>query len=158
LALYYLDTSALVKLYFQEPGTAAMQRLAAAPRARLAISSLGVLEFQAAVRARQRARTLAARAAAGVLEHFRQREAHGLLRQILTEAAFDVAALLLDRHPLRAPDALQLAGCVTLHRTQPGSALYFVCADATLLDAARAEQIPHWNPATGTPAPGLPPG
>jgi len=55
LALYYLETSALVKLYVYEPGTDRLLGLTASDAGhRFAILSLAQVEFRAAIRRRQR--------------------------------------------------------------------------------------------------------
>ncbi len=149
--LYYLDTSVLLKLYFQESGSASMEHLVATPGVQLAISTLAVVEFRAAVRAQQRRTNLSAEFAAEVLGHFGQKLGTVLIRQVLSDAVIEVAELLLDRHPLRAPDAIQLGGCVVLGQTLRPDPPIFTCSDGALLAAARAEHIPCWNPAAAAP-------
>lgn len=68
------------------------------------------------------------------------------LQQPLTESIFELAGVFLDRHPLRAPDTLQLAACLAVAQTEP---VQFVCSDQRLLAAARAEGIGCWDPAAG---------
>ncbi|MGH9488370.1 MAG: type II toxin-antitoxin system VapC family toxin [Terriglobales bacterium] len=92
----------------------------------------------------ERAGTLAPQTANAALAHLRARLERHWLRQPLNEAAFDLAAVFIDRHPLRAPDALQLAACMALQQNQP---VQFICSDQRLLAAARAEGIPCWDPA-----------
>lgn len=147
MAIYFLDTSALTKLYFQEVGTVSMQRLAAEPDVRLAVSTLGELEFRAAVRGRQRRENLEPAVIDALLDDFRQKASRALLRQALNDSIFEIAALLVDRYPLRSLDALQLGSCVALQQTLPGSAPVFTCSDQALLSAAAAERIPTWDPA-----------
>ncbi|MGH9471556.1 MAG: type II toxin-antitoxin system VapC family toxin [Terriglobales bacterium] len=154
MALYFLDSSALLKLYFQEAGSPAMSRVANLPGTRLALSTLGVIEFRAAVRARQRRNEVAASVAEAALEHFQAKASSEWQRQILSDAVFDVAATLIDRQPLRAGDALQLASCIVFRLQLQSVAPVFTCSDHALLRAARAEGIPSWDPATD-PAPGL---
>jgi len=56
MAVYYLDTSALVKLYVQELGTDVVLSLTGdLEEDRLAILDLARVEFRAAVRRRERA-------------------------------------------------------------------------------------------------------
>lgn len=52
---------------------------------------------------------------------------------------------LVDVHPLRAVDALQLAGGLAAG-FNAGSAVTFACADATLCEAARQEGLTVVNP------------
>jgi predicted nucleic acid-binding protein len=68
------------------------------------------------------------------------------LRQSLGEAIIETACGLIDRHPLRAYDAVQLAGCLILKATIPAEQPTFVCADVQLLEAAEAEGLAILNP------------
>lgn len=147
MRIYFLDTSALAKLYLAEPGAANMARIAAAPEVQLAISALGALEFRAALRVRARRGDIETGAADAALAHFASLLSRTLLVQPLTDAVFAMAADLVDRHPLRAPDALQLAACVALHLNRPALELLFASSDRRLMQAAASEHIPYWDPA-----------
>ena len=52
---------------------------------------------------------------------------------------------MLDRHPLKAYDAIQLAGCLAARYGVPPP-VTFVCADARLCDAAQLEGLSVLNP------------
>lgn len=142
----FLDTSVLVKLYFAEAGTAALERMVSGQGVTLAISSLGALEFRAAVRARMRQRTLAPKQADAALAHFVATASRTMLQQPVNDNVVVLGHALLDRHPLRAPDALQLASCIALHQSRHLGELHFVCSDRALLQAAATEGVPHWDP------------
>ena len=60
-------------------------------------------------------------------------------------AVMEEAARLIDRHPLRAYDALQLAGCLVVRQGMPGP-VTFVCADGRLCEAAANEGLTTLNP------------
>lgn len=137
----------MFKLYFDEPGSSAMLAMVEAERTQIALSSMAVLEFQAGVRMRARLHAREAARTEEVLAHFRRMTTHEWLRQPLSEAVVDLARLLLDRHPLHAPDALHLASCMTLQANGPG--VRFVCSDRVLLRAAAAEGFACWDPAGG---------
>lgn len=147
LSVHYLDTSALVKLYVREPGTDFMVRLAdSAPERSLAIISLARVEFRAAVRQRERREDLPSSTAASLVGQMDSHVQSLYLVQPVTEAVLDEASALLDRHPLRTYDALQLAGCLTM-RTRLRTAISFVCADRVLLRAAGDEGLATVDPA-----------
>jgi predicted nucleic acid-binding protein len=150
LALYYLDTSALVKLYIREPGTDRILRLASRQSdSRLAILSLASVEFRSAIRKRERSGDIDRAGAARTIAKFEHHLEARFLRQTLNESVVDAALALIDRYPLRAYDALQLAGCLTLRDTSGGDDPVFVCADQTLLVAAQSEGLSTIDPAAG---------
>ncbi|MGN6592426.1 MAG: type II toxin-antitoxin system VapC family toxin [Terriglobales bacterium] len=154
---FFLDTSALLKLYVEEAGSARLEAAVSAPGVRLAISSLGMLEFKAVIRARMRGGAIEPGEGEQSLADFSRRATRSLVQQSLTEVVVGLANLLLDRHPLRAPDALQLASCLELYRTKQealGTEVYLVGSDQRLLAAARAEGVPCWDPAAEEVAPG----
>ena len=146
MALYYLETSALVKLYVREPGTERLLRLATAREAhRFAILALSQVELRSAVRRRERAADIGKKLAVQILDRFELNLAIRFLRQAVSDAVIDVASTLIDRHPLRAYDALQLAGCLVLRSTASEKPV-FICADQTLLKAAEAEGLALIDP------------
>ena len=130
----------------REIGTEQIVRLASpAAGPRLAVLALARVEFRAAVRQRERkgdvshdtAQTLIAR----IEEHFQNL----YLIQLVTEAVLEEASALLDRHALRAYDAMQLAGCLALRANQSESPS-FVCCDRQLVRAAEVEGLPVFDP------------
>jgi predicted nucleic acid-binding protein len=135
----FFDSSALVPLvYAQEPFTrAAKQQLVVASRH--AASFLVPLEARSAFRRLLRERKIADEAG---LE--------GILRQLGTLLEhFDLVAYsderlreaekLVDRHPLQALDALQLACAKWLEQGSASEDFVFVTADRRLGEAAGAE-------------------
>lgn len=150
MALYYLETSALVKLYVREPGTDRVLRLASrAANHRLAVLSLSQAEFRSAVRRRQRAGDIEERLATRLIERFEQHLETRFLRQSLNELVLGKALDLIDRYPLRAYDAIQLAGCLVLKSASAGQDPVFVCADRQLNAAAESEGLAALDPAAG---------
>ncbi len=148
MALLYLDTSALVKLYVQEPGTEPMLALAH-PDAnhRLAILSLARLEFRAAVRRRVKLGDIEATVADMLIHSFSEHLATIFQVQPVNDAVLEEAAGVIDRYSIRAYDAVQLGGCLALRSTVGEEVdVQFVCADDQLLAAARAEGLPAINP------------
>lgn len=145
--MYYLDTSALVKLYVREQGTDAMLRLLSGPPGdQFAILALTSVEFRSAVRRRQRAGDIAPVDAVKMIEQFQHHTTSRYLRQMVSDAVLETALYVADSHHLRAYDAMQLAGCHAL-RHKGVSDPVFVCSDARLCDAAREDGFPTLNPA-----------
>lgn len=141
---YFLDTSALAKLYIQEPGTERMVKLAESASGEMTLLSLAEVEFHAALQRRKRMGDLDAAQCADLLSQFQAHQATVFVTQIVSDAVIKRAVSLLDRHDLRAYDALQLAGCLSLRPAQPR--LCFVCADRQLLGAAMGEGLQVFDP------------
>jgi len=138
--LYYLETSALVKLYVYEPGTERLLALASGDAGhRFAILSLAQVEFRSAIRRQQRSGEISGSEADGLIESFRQHSESKFVIQPLTESLLDVALALIDGYPLRGYDAIQLAGYLLLRSISGTDEPVFVCADKALLSAARNE-------------------
>lgn len=147
MSVYYLDTSALVKLYVREPGTEQMLRLAD-PAGGHALALLGLtrVEFRSAVRQRERAGDVAHDIADNLIDSMDGHLANFFLVQPLTDLVIEEAAALLDRHALKAYDAVQLAGCIML-RARLGRHATFVCSDRQLVRAAEDEGMIVLDPA-----------
>lgn len=145
MAFYFLDTSALVKLYVQEPGTDRLLPIVDRSENRFAVLTISVVEIRSAIRRRQRAGDIDASTAATVLENVQKHMESRFLRQVINDAVIDAALEMIDRYALRAYDAVQLAGCLVLCSTAT-EAFIFVCADHRLLDAARSEQLRVLDP------------
>jgi predicted nucleic acid-binding protein len=144
---HYLDTSSFVKLYVREPGTDKMVRLAN-PSGGHSLYVLGLtrVECRSAVRLRERKGDLAHDVADTLISRMEQHLRTLYLIQLVTDAVLEQAVALLDRHPLKAYDAVQLAGCLVL-QSQLGEPVTFVCSDDQLLLAAEGEGVLVMNPA-----------
>jgi len=147
LAFYFLDTSALVKLYVQEPGTDRLLPLVNdQPKNRFAVLAISVVEVRSAIRRRQRAGDIDVDAASAILESVQSHMETRFIRQAINDSVIDAALEMIDRYALRAYDAIQLAGCLTLCAIT-AEAFMFVCSDLRLVEAARSEQLKVLNPA-----------
>jgi predicted nucleic acid-binding protein len=147
LVLYYLETSALVKLYVYEPGTERLLNLAAGDAGhRFAILSIAQIEFRSAIRRRQRGGEIPASAAEELIETFRRHSEGKFLIQPFSDSLLDVALALIDSYALRGFDAMQLAGYLFLRSISGSEEPVFVCADKVLLSTARNEGCPILDP------------
>lgn len=147
MALYYLDASSAAKLYLQESGSAEMVRIVGHPEAhQLAILAITVVEFRSALRRRQRTGELEAVLAVEALESFRSQLDVRIEVLPVNDTVFQLAEKVIDRHPLKASDAIQLAGCLTLW-TSSATVPTFVASDRQLLRAAMSEGLSIFNPA-----------
>lgn len=147
MALYFLDTSALVKLYVQEPGTDRLLPLISdRPENRFAVLTIAVVEIRSAIRRRQRAGDIDTEVATAILKNAQSHMETRFIRQAVNETVIDIALEMIDRYTLRAYDAVQLAGCLVLCAIAAES-FTFVGSDHRLLEAARSEQLKVLDPA-----------
>lgn len=147
LALYYLETSALVKLYVLEPGTDRLLQLARnISENRFAVLAISSVEARSAIRRRERAGDIDRKTAALILDRLQQHLETRFLRQALNDSVLDGALEIIDRYALRAYDAIQLAGCLVLKTSVGVEFPTFVCSDQQLLDAARSELLTVLDP------------
>ncbi len=147
MALYYLETSALVKLYVKEPGTERLLRLAARTNNhRFVVLTLARVEIHSAIRRRQREGDIDGPIAERLLIQFEQHLESRFIKQVLNDSLIDLATSLVNRHALRAYDAVQLAGCLILKENSASDEPSFVCSDQRLLRAAENEGLACFDP------------
>jgi uncharacterized protein len=147
LTLYFLESSALAKLFVREPGSdeliGLVERLSQPQKL---ISTLSGVEVHSAIRRRQRAGDLAPAHAAEALTTLATELAQ-MTEQPANALVIESAKQMLDAHPLRALDAVQLASCWTVRAVSGITDIVFVASDAALLQAAEAEGFQILNPA-----------
>lgn len=137
--MIYLDTSWLVKLYVNEPDSAAA-RTAVDGQPTLIVSELAYVEFHSVVARRRRDGSLTARAAGRLLADLED----GWPRYVRVPVSRDIltrAAGLLRAHSLRTLDALQLAAAMLVADGSPQT-LTFGATDRRLRAAAAAAGLP----------------
>jgi len=146
LSFYFLEATAFIKLFVQEPGTDLLIGLMEeAEDNRKLISASTPLEVYAVIRRRERAGDLKADDAVSALSILRQ-EAARMVQQPLNPAVLEAARQLLDRTTLRWPDALQLGTALAARDMFQGTEIMFVSASAQLLEAAAGEGFKVLDP------------
>ena len=150
VSVYFLDTSALVKRYIDETGSPWLRAIVDPVLSPfLVISQLLVVEVHSALNRRLREGTISQGDYTRTKRAF-QADCQNEYNLIpMSEAIVDLACDLLERHPLRASDAIHLATALTSNRllSEGGlPALAFLCADDRLLNAATAEGLATDNP------------
>ncbi len=146
MSLFFLDTSALVKRYFPEVGSAWIEALTD-PRAghTILVSELTRVEAAAAAAAKHRA-------SGGISQAERDAAVNLLVQHCTTEyvmvppsaAVLDRALELTQRYRLRGYDAVQLATALVVNERYIAAGfmgLTFITADDDLLAATRAEGL-----------------
>lgn len=148
--VYYLDASALVKRYVTEVGTGWIRDLVIPAGANLLLTSrVTMVEIRSALARRRREGSVSTAEHAFAIEALR---AHSLTQYRLVEfdvSVADLAGDLIERYPLRAYDAVQLASALTVARVVADAHLpapIFLTADDRLLEIAEAEGLPTANP------------
>jgi uncharacterized protein len=146
---YFLDSSALVKLYHPELGSQRIEAAFREPSRRFIISRLTGLELHSAPSLKIRTGKLTTAEAALVRASFLGDVTAGAIAVMaINESHYSIAENLIvqygDRISLRALDALQLA--VALETNRRAGLDAFMVADLALAEAARAEGIPVINP------------
>ena len=146
MASYYFDTSALLKFYVQEEGsevaTGLIQNIGSD---RISILDITLLELRSAVRRREREGNISDVESNRIIDRIYEDGASAYLVQSLNFLVIEEATRILDAHPLKTLDALQLAGCLVIGRgmSEPPT---FVCADRRLINAAALEGLSTLNP------------
>jgi predicted nucleic acid-binding protein len=146
---YFLDTSALAKLYRKEIGSDLVDRVVAEPDSRRFISRFTVLEMESVLALKFRTGEIDERS---MLIARRRLEADLGSRRLLVATVSDdhlrgARQLLIDHgrtEALRGPDALQLSVALGLKRA--GLVSVFVAADQKLCRVAIIEGFTTLNP------------
>jgi predicted nucleic acid-binding protein len=146
---YFLDTSALAKLYRKEPGSDLMERIVIEPGSHCFISRFTILEMESVLALKFRTSEIDERS---MLMARRRIEADLGSRRLLVATISDshlrgARQLVIDHgrtEALRGPDALQLSVALTLKGT--GLASVFVAADQKLCRVAMMEGFTTLNP------------
>jgi uncharacterized protein len=148
--IYFLDSSALVKRYLTETGSAWVGDLAD-PDAHnpLIIARITWVEVLSALARRRRADKLSADDIAQIIQAFRYDLNVQYQVSELDSSLAEAAGELVGRYPLRAYDAVQLASALRAQADlsqAAGLTLTFLAADEHLLAAAQAEGLLTDNP------------
>lgn len=150
MTTYYLDTSALIKRYVQESGTDWIRNLIAPPTNHTLLTArITMIEVYSALARRKREGSVPAADCAVAAQAF---AVHSVTEYDFIELDLRLVAVareLLERHPLRAYDAVQLASALIAHETLQAASLpqlRFLSADESLNTIATAEGLVVDNP------------
>ena len=131
--ILFADTSALVKLYVEETGSAEMSAAVAAATA-VAVARIAWVETMAAFARRAREQAAASAALALARQRFID-DWSGLLVVEITQPVVQRAGDYAEAFALRAYDSVQLAALQAL-RLQADEEVRFACFDSRLVRAA----------------------
>lgn len=148
--MIYLDSSALVKRYVAEDGSDAIDRLLA-DHPYAATSRLAYPEILSALYRKHRAREFSAGILGELIAAF-ESDWEKLFILEFDEDLLPIVKPAIRKHAIRGADAVHLASGMWL-RSILKEDVVFACADAKLLDAARAEKLLAFDPAAGIAPP-----
>ena len=150
MGAYYFDTSALVKRYVAEVGSAWVRNvMSLRPSHVIYASVIAQPEVISALQRKVREGRLDQDSARTISQRLSTHFAHSYALVAITPQVITQACALLQHHPLRAYDALHLACAMAINRVLQQNGLpppHFVAADETLLVAATAEGFGVDNP------------
>lgn len=147
---YFLDTSALAKLYHQEAGSEYVDRVISEPGSRCTISRLSIVEMESVFTIKVRTGEIGEAQAEVAKRSFRADLSQGrlVLGPLVSESQFQRARALLAKFAvaegLRTLDAIQLA--VGLELKDSDQTTILVAADQTLCRVAQRAGCPAVNP------------
>lgn len=147
---YFFDSSALIKRYITEPGSNWVRAATVISAGHLIIiSHITLVEMVSALARRKRDGSILSRTAQAarlLIGRHAKREYEVIhLTDVIIERAQDV----LDAHPLRAFDAIQLGTALEINQrilAVGDPPLVFVSSDVRLLTAAAAESLSIYQP------------
>ncbi len=131
--ILYLDTSAVVKLYATEPGSAETEELVSAA-GRVTSSLIAYAETRAALARKYRMRQMNQKEFAARKDEFELHWA-GFFKLPVDAQLVKVAGELAEKFSLRAYDSIHLASADRLYR-EIRSPIWFACFDSALNAAA----------------------
>ncbi|MBD2449715.1 type II toxin-antitoxin system VapC family toxin [Nostoc sp. FACHB-152] len=150
MAVYFLDSSALVKRYISETGSAWVLRLCdLAQNNEIMIAAITGVEIIAAITRRSRSGSILSQDAIAVCDQFKNDLQSEYQVVEITEGIINSAIELAQIYGLRGYDAVQLAACLAVNALCIANGLppmTLVSADAELNTAAASEHIFVENP------------
>ena len=145
MSCYFLDSTALIKLFVQTQGTQELIELMESTEDNRKLISAGTpLEVYAALKRRERTGDISP-ADSEAARHILRTEAARMVQQPLNPAVLEAARELIDRHELRSTEALQLGAACVAREMFHGMQIIFVSCETRLLDAAEAENFGTMN-------------
>lgn len=149
MTTYYLDSSALVKRYAVEIGTAWVRMLCEQADNVIAVALFGLAEVAAAVNGKLRGKAIDSATSDAILNDLKADAVAQYSLLDVDQFVVDEAMDLTGRHRLRGYDAIHLASALRLNRALTElqlPPLILVSADGDLLKAAQGEHLAIENP------------
>ena len=109
------------------------------------VSSLTQVEARSAICRLRRSKLLSPAQASIALDSL-EREIQRMSEQQVTPMVLDTAKIIVDRHHLRALDAIQLGCAIVARDSTVAREMRFIASDKELLEAAQVEGFDVWDP------------
>ena len=154
----FVDSSAYVNFFIDEPDSRELiDFFERSSPGTIFISVVAEIEVRSAIRRRRTEGDLDDATGAFAIATLTQRTTHIIQYPVSPEILWRTRRIV-DRHPLRALDSIQLATALTVRASLPEQAsLRFIASDVKLLQSAEREGLATWNRAiTATQTPRLP--
>lgn len=146
MALYFCDTSAIVKYYVTEPGSAWIWQLVNSGDP-IFLVEITIAEVSAALSILHRTNRLRKPKQLQYWERFEKDCVQRYRLLSVSQRVIHAAALLCIDHPLKGYDAVQVAAALQLQQTLgTDHPLTFIAGDKTVITAAHAEGLAVDNP------------
>jgi hypothetical protein len=139
----YFDSSALVKRYVEETGTNSVNSILSTG-GEIATSKLTYPEILSALMRKHRAGEIAKKLLQDIVARFETDWCHILVLEFHNDL-LQTVKFLLEKHPLKAADAIHLSSALWLKLSSKVD-VTFIASDWNLLKAARAEKLQVMNP------------
>ena len=143
MAVFFLDTSALVKRYVAEAGSRTVTELVSTPSVNILIADITRAEFASVLNRRLREGTISPEQHRALKSAFAFHLVTEYLVTSMESTHITTACRVIDAHGLRAYDAVQIAVALAVRKllASPGEVISLVSADPRLNAAARAEGL-----------------
>lgn len=139
--ILYLDTSAILKRYFQESFSEDVS--AKWKQSEMIVtSSVAYAETMATIYRKQKEAELDKKKIKKIIQAF-QTDWSGFIRVEVTDDLNGYIDNVLQKHPLRGFDAIHLASALVIYEKFPRT-FFFACFDQRLNQAARLESLPSF--------------
>ena len=151
--MLFLDTSVFIKFYFKEAGSDAIIARSSAPNQMLAASVLSFAEMHSAMARKYRERQISLAELSGLRETFERDWENSVHAVELNQQTLARLPGLVELHPLKAADAVQLSAALWLKNnidggkySGGGEVLEFGVSDQILAECARKCGLVVFNP------------
>ena len=136
----------MLKLFVAEQGSDKMMRFATAEDDRnKVVSALAQIEARSGICRLRKGVLLTPFEAQSALDSL-DAESKRIIQQPINPSVLDAASMLIERHCLRAMDALQLGSAMVARDLLTAPDMRFIASDKSLLEAAEAEGFTVWDP------------